>query len=64
MKKKIFAAHRSKQKRPKRLRESGNYSKRNELERLVDLPTTTLQANGNAKSSNGSMYVFALSWRT
>ena len=28
----------SKQKRPKRLRESGNYSKRNELERLVDLP--------------------------
>ena len=38
MTKKIFAAHRSKQKRPKRLRESGNYSKRNELERLVDLP--------------------------
>ena len=28
----------SKQKRPKRLQESGNYSKRNEQERLVDLP--------------------------
>ena len=28
----------SKQERPKRLQESGNYSKRNELERLVDLP--------------------------
>ena len=38
MKKKIFAAHSSKQKRPKRLQESGNYSKRNEQERLVDLP--------------------------
>ena len=38
MTKKNLAAHRSKQKRPKRLQESGNYSKRNELERLVDLP--------------------------
>ena len=28
----------SKQERPKRLQESGNYSKRNEQERLVDLP--------------------------
>lgn len=28
----------SKQKRPKRLQESGNYSKRNEQERLIDLP--------------------------
>lgn len=38
MTKKNLAAHRSKQKRPKRLQELGNYSKRNELERLVDLP--------------------------
>lgn len=38
MTKKNLAAHGSKQKRPKRLQESGNYSKRNELERLVDLP--------------------------
>ena len=38
MTKKNLAAHRSKQKRPKRLQESENYSKRNELERLVDLP--------------------------
>ena len=28
----------SKQERPKRLQESGNYSKRNEQERLIDLP--------------------------
>ncbi len=38
MKKKIFAAHSSKQKRPKRLQGLGNYSERNEQERLVDLP--------------------------
>ena len=38
MTKKNLAAHGSNKKRPKRLRESGNYSKRNELERLVDLP--------------------------
>lgn len=38
MKKKIFAAHGSKQKRPKWQQGLGNYSERNEQERLAGLP--------------------------
>lgn len=52
MKKKFFAAHCSNQKRPKRLRESGNYSKRNELERLVDLPKVQVYNGRRDHSAN------------